>query len=530
MDILTLVAVFAGALIIGGGLGWFLFRLQRAVVLTRAESEADEIVREVRDELDIQELERQERIQEIEAEFWGKAEPDLLKYEEKIEGLQESVDERKQTTDTAYSQERQKLVELERQIKSKEDSVRSKEKNYEQRRQEFANRQGDFVVALNKKLGTESKTVVAEISQQLENEARESTRKWVEIVEEDVKTHAETRAKQIIDVALDRFARPYCAERGIGAVHFPDANVRKLLCDPEGKNMKLVSELCGCDVIVEDDSEQIGVAGFDPVRRELTRRVLERLLKDKRPQTPDHIKKVVDQQRKELTNQIKKDGDNVARELGLERLHPEVRQMMGSLRYRYSFTQNQHFHCAEVGWLCGLLASELRVHTKMARRAGLLHDIGKSMDHAMEGGHAIIGANFIQARGEDKDTVHAVRAHHFDETPSTDTAFLVIAADAISGARPGARRSTIEAYNQKVSELQDIARSFQGVTDCVVLSGGRELRVFVNSKKVDDVQALDLSRKMAHRIEEECSYPGQIKVMVVRETAITESTQSYKNH
>jgi ribonuclease Y len=188
--------------------------------------------------------------------------------------------------------------------------------------------------------------------------------------------------------------------------------------------------------------------------------------------------------------------------------------------------QNQFFHCSEVGWICGLLAAEIKVDIRRARRSGLLHDIGKSMDHAAEGGHAVIGANFINDRGEDPEIVHNVRAHHYDEAPATDTAFLVIAADAVSGARPGARRSTIEAYNQKVTELQDIARSFPGVTDCYVLSGGRELRAMVNSKKVDDLQALDLSRKMAARIEDECNYPGQIKVVVVRETQVTESTMA----
>ena len=183
-----------------------------------------------------------------------------------------------------------------------------------------------------------------------------------------------------------------------------------------------------------------------------------------------------------------------------------------------------------MGWLCGLLASELNVDIRKARRSGLLHDIGKSMDHAAEGGHAVIGANFISARGEEAEIVHNVRAHHYDEQPATDTAFLVIAADAISGARPGARRSTIESYNQKVSELQDIARSHPGVTDAYVLSGGRELRVFVNARKVDDPQAYEMSRKIATRIEDECSYPGSIKVVILRETVLTENTMGHRTH
>lgn len=217
--------------------------------------------------------------------------------------------------------------------------------------------------------------------------------------------------------------------------------------------------------------------------------------------------------------QIKHDGDHLAKELRLQNLHPEVRQMMGSLRFRYSYTQNQFFHCAEVGWLAGLIASELgSMPPLQARRSGLLHDLGKAMDHQLDGGHAVIGADFIKARGESPEVVHAVRAHHFDETPETNLAFTVIAADAISGARPGARRSTIESYNQKVNDLDEIARGFDGVNDCYVLNGGREIRVTVNGKKVDDLAALRLSKQIAAKIEEDLSYPGQIKVVIVRET------------
>ncbi len=232
--------------------------------------------------------------------------------------------------------------------------------------------------------------------------------------------------------------------------------------------------------------------------------------------------------KQDLYRQIKRDGDLIAKEIKQEDLHPEIKQMMGSLRYRYSFTQNQYFHCGEVGWLCGLLASELGgVETQRARRSGLLHDLGKSMDHAKDGGHAVIGADFIEARNEKPDVVHAVRAHHFDEQPSTDMAYLVIAADAISGARPGARRSTIETYTQKVTELEAIAKSFDGVTDCFILSGGREVRVLTDSHMIDDSKALTLSEQIATRIENECNYPGQIKVVVVRQTVMTESTRGH---
>ncbi|MBX3033948.1 MAG: DUF3552 domain-containing protein [Bdellovibrionaceae bacterium] len=524
--ILTLIC----SLVVGAALGWAAWSMIRRFVLKRAQEEAAEILQEIKDEVEIADLERQERVQEIESEAWTKVEPDMLKAEERLEELQEKVDEKKQKADQLYSQERQKLVEHDREVKAQEEAIRQAEAALQAKRDATKERVRDFVNALNERLKTTSEEVKTQLIETMQGEARDRARRTIETEEDDVKLHAEMRAKSILDVALNRFARPYCAERGIGSVNFPDANVRKLFCDPEGKNIKTLQEACGCDIIVEDGSDTVGVAGFDPVRRELTRRTLERVLKEKRNINPDFIRKIAENQKKELFRQIQRDGDAVAKELRLENMHPEVRQMMGSLRYRYSFTQNQYFHCAEVGWLCGLLASELDVDIRKARRSGLLHDIGKAMDHAMEGGHAVIGANFIQERKEDPEVVHNVRAHHFDEQPATDTAFLVIAADAISGARPGARRSTMESYNQKVNDLQDIARSFPGVTDSYVLSGGRELRVFVNGKKVDDHQALELSRKMAKRIEDECSYPGQIKVMIVRETLATESTMTHKAH
>lgn len=510
--------------------GWAMFRWARGRFLKRAQEEAAEWIQEAKDEVEMEDLERQERIQEIEDQAWSKVEKDLLAAEERIEDLQDSVDEKKRKLDTAHSQERQKLVERDREIKALEEALTQAEKKFSERKQEAKNLVKRFESALHERLGTTAEEIRAQLVSRLEEEARAWARRAIEESEEEIRFGAEARAKQILDTALNRFARPYCAERGIGSVNFPDTNARKLFCDPDRNNIKAVQEVCGCDIVVSDESDSIGVAGFDPVRRELTRRTLERVLKEKRAITPEFIRKIGENQKKELFRQIRNDGDAVAKELRLDGLHPEVRQMMGSLRYRYSFTQNQHFHCAEVGWLCGLLSAELSLDVRKGRRAGLLHDIGKSMDHAAEGGHAVIGADFIQARNETPEIVHAVRAHHYDEQPSSDLAFLVIAADAISGARPGARRSTIESYNQKVSELQDIARRFPGVTDAYVLSGGRELRVFVNSKKVDDARALEISRQMAAAIEDECNYPGQIKVVIVRETLVTETTLANKAH
>ncbi|WP_413584324.1 Rnase Y domain-containing protein [Bdellovibrio sp. HCB274] len=521
----ALIATALVGIIAGGVLGWALHKLNVARTLRLAREEAQEIVDEAKEAIELKELEQKERIQEIEMEMWTKVEPDMLKSEGRIEDLQEVANEKKAKADSIVQEEKKKLQEREADVKAQEQVLKGQEAELGKIKDQQKVLNGEFVQKLTAKLGTSAEDFKTELKTKMEEEAVRRAARLAQEHEEDVKEHAETRAKKILALVIDRFARPYCAERGIGAVNFPDAHARKLFVDPAGANIKAVQDSCGCDIIVEQDMEMVGVAGFDPVRRELTRRTLERIFKEKKSITPEFIKKIAENQKKELFKNIKHDGDALAKELKLEGLNAEIRQMMGSLRYRYSFTQNQYFHCGEVGWLAGLMAAELGIDIKKARRVGMLHDIGKSMDHVQEGGHAVIGADFIAARGEAPDVVHAVKAHHFDEQPSTDHAFLVIAADAVSGARPGARRSTIESYNQKVSELQDIARSFPGVTDCFVLSGGRECRVLVNGKKIDDMHALDLSKKIAAKIEEECNYPGQIKVVVVRETVVSEQTR-----
>lgn len=512
-------------LAIGGGLFWLLLNYLGTLEKKRAQAEAKEILDRAKDAAELLEMDQQELLLEIEEELWTKAEPEIFKLEEKVEELEEALEEKKEKL-TSEATDLKKAVEPRQlELNATEKKLREDETRLLNLKNDLRKQVEQLVQRLAEKLKTSSSQVIREIIDEMVNETKVRCQKEnVEFID-DVTNSVEQRAKRILALAIDRFARPYCPERGLGSIEFPDQHVRKLFLDADKKNLRLVQEICGCDLIIDDESETIGIAGFDPVRREWTRRSLEKILKERRSISADFIRRKTAEAQKELFRQIKQDGDNISRELGLRDLHPEIRQMMGSLRYRYSFTQNQHFHCAEVGWLCGLLAGELRVPIRLARRAGMLHDIGKSMDHAMEGGHAVIGADFIKERNESPEIVHAVRAHHFDEQPNSDLAFLVIAADAISGARPGARRSALESYTQKVTELETIALSYPGVEDCYVLSGGREVRVIANEKKIDDPMALALSKELAARIENEVSYPGQIKVVVVRNTQVQETTR-----
>lgn len=528
MEDLNWLLAAVAAIFVGAGLGWVFYGIWRAHIVKNAEAEGAEIIDEARDRAEIIDLELKEAFAEIEEQVWTKEEKHINNLEEQIAELQELADEKAEKFNQKIQSLADKSKNQEEGIKKLEAQQKAFEGRLNERKKSAHEINQELIKEICAKVNLTREEAVAKIIADLENETHQHSKKTIANRELEAKEHSELLAKEVISRALARFHRAYCPERGIPSVYFEEEHQRKVLCDPDGANIKLISELTGCDIIVEPEKTLVAVLGYDPVRRELTRRVLERILKEKKPVNVDFVRRAHDNIKRELLATIKRDGDNIAKELKLDNVHPEIRQMMGSLRYRYSFTQNQHFHCGEVGWLCGLLAQELGgTDMKSARRSGLLHDLGKALDHEMDGGHAVIGANFITARGEKPDIIHAVKSHHYDEQPASDMAYLVIAADAISGARPGARRSTTESYEQKVNDLEAIAKSFHGVTDCFVLNGGRELRVLVNSKAVDDLKALKISREMAQRIENECSYPGQIKVVVVRETLVYENTRGH---
>ncbi|RYZ66264.1 MAG: HDIG domain-containing protein, partial [Proteobacteria bacterium] len=352
---------------------------------------------------------------------------------------------------------------------------------------------------------------------QLETQIQVDAKKKATAYEEDIRLNSEEIAKKLLCTALNRFPRAACTERGVGVVEIPNEDVKKRMLGPDGSNIALLQELCGLEIGITD-SNTFQLTGYDPVRREITTRCLEKLLHERSP-NPDTVRRLYEKTLNDVARKTESDGNRIAAELGQKDLNPEIKKMLGALRYRYSFAQNQHYHVAEVGWLCGILASELGfVDKNHAKRAGLLHDVGKAMDHNQEGGHAVLGADFIKNHGEKEHIVHAVRAHHYEEQPSTDLCFLVIAADAISGARPGARRSTATVYNQKIEDLTRIAEGYRGVQKSLILNAGREVRVIVDGRRVSDEASLKMCRQIADQIEDECQYPGQIKVVVIRET------------
>ena len=343
----------------------------------------------------------------------------------------------------------------------------------------------------------------------------EQIEKW----EKEQEQNLEKNAVFYLHCALNRFSVPYCSEKGIETVSFLSRKQMQKTVGPNRRYLDKLEAECGVDVVLHEEELFASIMGIDPVRRELGRITLNKLSR-MWSINENAMRSLVRKSKKELFEKIKKDGKALCQRLGLPNTAKEVQDMMGSLRYRYSFAQNQHFHCEEVGWLCGLLSSEINLPMMEGRKAGLFHDIGKAMDHSIEGSHAVIGANFIEKHGEPENIVHAVKAHHHDVPPSTPLAFLVIASDAISGSRPGARRFTEDSYVKKLAQLEKIAESFENIKDAYIMNAGREMRIIVDNINVNDQEALVLSQEVARKIERECSYPRLIKVTVVRQSEV----------
>lgn len=500
--------------------------------LKEAQAEADELIKEAKDLFQHDEQERLERSQDIELELWSKVEEAHLNIEEKCTDLDDQIQSRKKLYEEKDKLGRQALMLNETELRTLSMGLDEVKIKLSEIQKKLLDSQDDYQKSLITKTQLSSEDVKTQIKQKLINDVQADVDKMIEATETEAKDFSEAKAKRILSLCIDRFSKEMSTERNISSTYFPDEKIRSLFCTRLDENLNVLQDITGCDILIDKNPEpdrmfNIQVVGYDPVRRELTRRIFEKIFRDTeksfKPTDPVYIRRVSETLKADLLKQIKKDGENLAKELGFQDLHPEIKQVMGSLRFRYSYTQNQYFHCGEVGWFAGLLAAELGVDIKKSRRSGLLHDLGKALDHQFDGSHAVIGADFIAARNEEASIIHAVRAHHYDVQPENEMDFLVIAADAISGGRPGARRSTMETYTQKVTGLQEISKRFNGVTDVFILNGGRECRVHVNSRQIDDLQALKIAEQIAKTIEEEMQYPGQIKVVVVRETVVSES-------
>ncbi|MFV9690512.1 MAG: ribonuclease Y [Desulfobacteria bacterium] len=431
--------------------------------------------------------------------------------------------------------EEKRILERSGQLDRKADSLERRENETSKKERRLAQRTSG-IEAKEKKcdlLMEEQKKKLEEISgcsageakarlmERVESEARFECAKLIKRIENEAREQCDKKSKEIICTAIQRYAGDYVAEKTVSVVNLPSDEMKGRIIGREGRNIRAIEAATGIDLIIDDTPEAVVLSGFNPVRREVARLSLERLIVDGRIH-PARIEAVVKEITKELDGTMREAGERAAFDLGVHGIHSDLIYQLGKLKFRTSYAQNVLQHSIEVGFLAGIMADELGMNLKMARRAGLLHDIGKAVDHEAEGSHAVLGARLAKKCGEPPEIVHAIEAHHEDVPPESILAVLVQASDALSGARPGARREMLETYVKRLQGLEKIANSYQGIKKSYAIQAGRELRILVESDRISDEEATLLSRDVARNIEESMTYPGQIKVTVIRETRAVE--------
>lgn len=450
---------------------------------------------------------------------------------EKLLEAKEEIHKERNELDREIKERRNEAVRQERRIQQKEDTIDKKTQHIEQREEQLQRKiakieETQAEVERVKKLQMTQLEKIAELSaeearklimQQVEVDTRHEAAKLVKSIEDQAKEEGEAKARNIITGAIQRCAADHVAETTVSVVNLPNDEMKGRIIGREGRNIRTIETLTGIDLIIDDTPEAVILSGFDPVRREVARLSLEKLITDGRIH-PGRIEETVEKARKEVEQIIKEEGEQATFETGVHGLHPELIRLIGKLRYRTSYGQNVLKHSIEVSHLAGLMAAELGADVALAKRAGLLHDIGKAIDHDVEGSHVTIGADVAKKYKENEKVVHAILAHHGDIEPNSIEACLVQAADAISAARPAARRENLESYIKRLENLEGIANSFEGVDKSYAIQAGREIRIVVKPEKVKDDETALLARDIVKKIEAEMEYPGQIKVNVIRET------------
>ena len=522
----TLKAVM---LIVFGAAGAFvtftLFSLMslfsRKQEVRRAKNTAKDIIKTAEDKISFVQEQNRMQIREYEMKLKANNQNKLKEMQDENRQIQSTLDKQNYRNQVLIQSLQKKVNRAKKQLKYLKLNYRPAESNFLQRDQ----LRKTCLEQLKKFVNMDHAILQKEIEEREIQESKTRGLRQAQYALDVSQKDLEKQTQNILERVINRFQKPCCSERGIKPIVFKNLQALNRIIGRDKCYLSFLEKTCGVDVIVDEAGFSLTVQGLDPVRREWGRLSLSKLEKKKRINS-GIVSSVIQQAKRDLFQKISRDGKRVCDSLRLHNISPEIRNMMGALRYRYSFAQNQHFHCEEVGYLCGLLQAEFSGNIKKGRTAGLFHDIGKAMDHAKSGGHAVIGADFVQKHGTNEDVVYAVRAHHNDVPPQNNLDFFVIAADAISGARPGARRSTVDSYDQKLLSLEKICKSFNGVQDIHIMNAGREVRVIVNDKLVNDSKALDLSKQIAQRIEEECSYPGWIKVTVVRKLEVNQVSQA----
>lgn len=515
IEIVLIMIVAAAA--VGIFVGMLLRRKLAESRIAGAERASEQIVEEARKEADSIRKEAVIQAKDMVLEAKSDWETESRELRRELQAQEKRLLQKEENLDRKIEQ----LDERESDLGKREKGLLQQEEQLKGREQEIGGLIQEQRARLENISGMKSEEAKQQLMTAMESEARHDAAKRIKEIEDEARETADKKAKEILALAIQRYAGDFVAEKTVSVVPLPSDEMKGRIIGREGRNIRAIEAATGIDLIIDDTPEAVIISGFNPVRREVARLALERLITDGRIH-PARIEEVVSKATLDVDNAIREAGEQATFDVGVHGIHPEIIKLIGRLRYRTSYGQNVLQHSLEVAFLCGIMASELGQNVKQAKRAGLLHDIGKAVDHEIEGSHAVIGADLARKYGETPPIVHALAAHHEDEKPETILAVLVQAADALSGARPGARREMLETYVKRLEDLERIGTSFRGVSSCFAIQAGREIRVMVSSEEVSDAQAHLLAKDVARKIEDEMTYPGQIKVNVIRETRAIE--------
>jgi len=502
---------------VGMGIAMYLRQRWRQQTVVSAEEQAQLIIEEAKKESGVIKKEAQIQAKDVVLQAKGEAEKEIKERrreiqqnERRLQNREEALEKRAESLETRESEQ----TKQEQQLRGKEEALQQREQHYSALIED-TRKQLEQVATMTR---DEAKQ---RLMDQMVEDARHDAARRIMQIEEEAREEAERRAKKVISIAVERLSGEFVAERTASVIHLPSDDMKGRIIGREGRNIRAIEAATGVDIIIDDTPEAVLISSHSPIRREIARVGLERLVADGRIH-PSRIEEVVKKAEQEVEESVREAGQRAVLELGVHGIHPEILKLIGMLKYRYSYGQNVLAHSVETAYICGIMAAELGLNEKQARRAGLLHDIGKAVSHEIEGSHAIIGGEVARKYGESAKIVNAIAAHHEEVRAETILAPLVDAADALSGARPGARREVLESYVRRLEELEEISNSFTGVEKSFAVQAGREVRIIVNPGSVSDSEANLLAREVAKRIENQMTYPGQIKVTVIRETRSTE--------
>ena len=504
-----------------GGAVFFIWGITKqrndAVNLEAARAQAETITKEAQTKSQLVVKEAELKAKDMVVGAKADAEKEMRDRRREIAAIEQKLEAREET----FEKRQEAFERREADLNRRDQSLRAREKSLTDKEEVLQAHIDEARTKLEAVAGLTREEAKRSLMDEMIGSARTDAAKHIRIVEEEAREEADRRAKRVVAIAIERLAGEFVAERTVSVIALPNDEMKGRIIGREGRNIRAIEAATGVDIIIDDTPEAVVISCHNPIRREIARVALMQLISDGRIH-PGRIEEVVRKAEQQVEESIREAGQRAIIEVGVHGIHPELVKLLGMLKYRYSYAQNVLMHSIEAAFICGAMAAELGLNEKQARRAALLHDIGKALTHEVEGSHALIGGEIARKYGESAKIVNAIAAHHEEVKAETILAPLVDAADALSGARPGARREVLESYVKRLEDLETIAKSFKGVEKCFAVQAGREMRVIVEPSQISDEDTSMLARDVARKIETDMTYPGQIRVTVIRETRATE--------